>query len=125
MDVDYYLSKHWSLDYDCWSLVREFYLRELNVQLPEVAVRADDLRECMQICEQSAVRDLFERIDEPQHGCVVEMGGNQPFHVGICLQVPETRILHNLYTAGVVCEPKPPFDVLGYYAYREPSSQPA
>lgn len=122
MNITHYLNRHWTPDYDCWALVREFYLREFNIKLPAEQVDSDDIRACADSVKHSPTRDLFTPIDKPFDGCVVEMGQRFPFHVGIWVQ---GRVLHNFYIGGVVCEAKPRLDILAYYAYCNPLSNAA
>ena len=116
MILSHYLEKSWSPDYDCWSLVQEFYQRELNIELPDVACNALNIREVLDEFELTDLYSLFRPALSPSHGCVVEMGTNgRSSHVGIYLEYSGGRILHNHYFGGVVCEPKPRHDILGYF----------
>ncbi len=117
-DVRPYLEKFWSESYDCWALVRDFYLQEFGVKLPVVMVDATNPREVLREFEYTPIRASFDVIEEPQEGCVVEMGTQgRPHHVGVWI---DGRVLHNHYRGGVVLEPRPQFDILAYYALRNP-----
>jgi cell wall-associated NlpC family hydrolase len=93
--------------YDCWSLVRDVYRRELGIELPVVTVTAYDLRTILAEFASTPIKSLFERISHPEHLCVVEMANRRTgMHVGVYLDTPDgARVLHNIAGSGVVCEP--------------------
>lgn len=120
MNIRHYLSKEWSVDYNCWSLVQDVYQTEYGVEFPDVPIDAEDIRGVMREFAGSSLRDQFEKIDAPVDGCLVEMGeAGRARHVGVFYQ---GRILHNYYQSGVVFERDPPIPVIAYYAARFISS---
>ena len=124
MNLERYLERFWSDEYDCWGLVRDYLEHEQGIQIPRVPVDAHDPRAVRREFEHSPVRDMcFEKLEAPVDGCVVEMGRNgRACHVGIWF---EGRVLHNHYAGGVAFEPTPPFEILGYYAARSTAAEPA
>lgn len=105
--VDRYARPYIEGEYDCWSLVREVYQRELGVDLPVVAVASYDLRALLEEFSSTPIRALFRCIPEPEHLCAVEMINRRTgMHVGVYLEtVDGPRVLHNVKGSGVVCEP--------------------
>ena len=93
--------------------MRDFYKREFDVELPGVAVNAENIRQVLGEFKITSIYSLFRKVTEPEYGDVVEMGyNNTPSHVGIWV---DGRILHNHYFGGVVLEKNPPHDVLNFY----------
>lgn len=117
MNIDYYLGKSWSNDFDCWALCREFYQRELGINLAVVPVNSADLRDCIRTLAASSYRAEFVQLSHPVPGCIAEMGAGRPSHVGIYLETPGPRVLHNFYGGGVVCEPKPQLPIIAYWQH--------
>lgn len=117
MNISYYLGKTWSPEYDCWSLVREFYDREKGVKLPLVMIDPENIRNVLREFAGTEIKQLFKKTTTPKTGDIVEMGYHQkPSHCGIYLDFDgDVRILHNHYTGGVAAEPKPPHDILNFY----------
>lgn len=110
MNLTYYLALSWAQgEFDCWALVRHFYQREYNHELPLLLVNINSPRALARATRRNLQR--FERVQQPAHGCVVGMYWlNQSDawlrHVGIYLNFNgDERLLHNVVGAGVLCQP--------------------
>lgn len=120
MDIRRYLTEGWSTEYNCWTLIRDVYINEFGIPLPDVPVDADNIKAVARELQGSPLRDLFVKIDQPVNGCIAEMGyANRALHVGIYF---DGKILHNYYKGGVVFEADPPIPVIAYYAARDIST---
>jgi NlpC/P60 family len=125
VNIDRYLKKHWvNFEYDCWSLVREFYFAEFNIDLPYIPIDASDIDLVSDTIRNSDLRGLFQSIKTPSNGCVVELERRhrQPNkstarHVGVFID--PNFVLHN---SGVVqCVPisriQLDWTILGYFLH--------
>ncbi len=92
---------------DCWWLVREIYQNELGIEIPRAGVQANHYRAVLRAFQDSPLYQHFQRIDTPQHLCVVILGVAHPQeHCGIYLEhIDQPILLHNQRFAGVCAEP--------------------
>jgi len=110
MNLNCYLGRAWEpTGFNCWGLLREFYLRELSIDLPPIGIDASRVDLVGKAFLHHAVRRLFEKIDSPEHFCVAVMRhGLSRFesHCGVYLELSnQPYVLHNWRGCGVLCEP--------------------
>ncbi len=101
-----YLSKPWiNGQQDCWQLVRDVYREQLNIELPQIVVNAEKLREVITAMESTTNLSDWQPIEQPGHWSLVFWSQlTRPSHVGIYLDIDGGRILHNTQRTGVVCQ---------------------
>lgn len=107
----FYMNKEWVAGkYDCWSLVREFYKKELNINLNAIVIPTNqdgsyDMKSLVKEFKTSNCYEHFVYIDMPINYCVALMAASikkeTPIHVGIHI---DGRILHNEMGSNVAYE---------------------
>lgn len=110
MNLENYLGRQWEpCGFNCWALLREFYLRELAIDLPHIgtdASRGDDVGREFQ---KNPARNLFKKIENPLQFSVVTMRHGQSYyesHCGVYVLLNGVGcVLHNWRGCGVICEP--------------------
>lgn len=120
MDILYYLSRDWVLgEYECWSFICDFYRREFNVELPDINLGTVDPRKVCSALSDAPERSMFEKIDNPEHGCVIEMGRRRVTHVGVWVDTPDgQKILHCRKASGGLCQdPEEVRETLTIFSY--------
>ena len=100
-DLTTYLNREWHpVDYHCWSLVRDYYSRELNIDLPPVAIDARSIREVLDQFRLSDIYQAFNRVETPcDHDVVLFI--NDAGLVSHCGIFVGGKILHNLEPFGI------------------------
>lgn len=121
-----YIGRPWQRGgFDCWALVREFYSRELSVELePVTNIDNENLKDVFSEFESSEIFSRFEKVAIPKNFDVVGMffeGTKRLGHVGIYLE--ESRsILHCSHNSDSCVQHIGIFERLnliqGYYRYR-------
>ena len=106
MNVMNYLGREWqSAIYDCWGHVRDVYFREKNISLPLICINAFDNKSVIREFRKSGAYDLFDKVLEPEHLCVVLMGNRESNHCGVYLSIKnKPMIMHNKRGFGVLVE---------------------
>ena len=106
-DPSPYIGRQWhNGTQDCWALVRDVYRDQLNIELPQIVVDADNLRAVLETFERSEHLGDWRRIERPEHLCLVFFtpGHHRATHCGLWLDIQDGRFLHSHRKAGVVCE---------------------
>lgn len=108
IDFKYYLSREWRIgEYECWAFVCDYYKRELGIDLPLINLGIDSSDAVNDAFNQADnVRVMFERVEKPEHNCIVEMGIKRITHVGVYLDTPDgPMVLHCRRKTGGLCQP--------------------
>lgn len=107
IDLDDLLGKPWKRGargpdaYDCWGLVWEVQ-RRFGRSLPTVDDPPTSLMGVAKLFRDTDIRDLLQKVERPEHGCIVEMShSSRPYHVGVYLDVDRGGIIHSLGKLGV------------------------
>jgi len=125
MNILDYLGKPWVLgEYECWTMVVDFYNKELAIDLPVINLEVLNVFSIRKAFEQNQVQPLFTKIESPVDNCVVVMGRRWQSHVGVYIETTDgPRILHNRQYSGVLCQPitdiTKDLDIFGYYEYKK------
>jgi cell wall-associated NlpC family hydrolase len=129
MNLDHYLGRAWEpTGFNCWGLLREFYCRELAIELPAIGLDATRVGEVGLAFLNHDARRLFKKIDLPKNNCAVVMRhgvSRYESHCGIYLELSnQPYVLHNWRGCGVLCEPLVRLQwqgltITGYYQYHE------
>lgn len=96
-----FLGKPWTPEYNCWSMVRDWYSRA-GEEVPEVAMNPESLRSVIRAGESPESYTGWEKTERPEAGdvaCMTHSRKGVVSHVGI--YVPG-GIIHNLQGHGVV-----------------------
>ena len=102
-----YIGRPWiNGQQDCWTLVRDIYRDHLAIDLPAIAIDADNLRQVLKAFENDDNLSLWQPIPVPEHLCLVFFtpGHHRATHCGLWLDVMGGRFLHCHRKAGVVFE---------------------
>lgn len=117
MNLTSYIGRQWKNGkYDCWQLVRDVYREQLAIDLPEIAIDADNLRHVLRAFEDPANLSPWHPIARPEHLCLVFFtpGHHRATHCGLWLDIQGGRFLHCHRRAGVVCEDRIGLEVNGW-----------
>ncbi|WP_257264356.1 NlpC/P60 family protein [Endozoicomonas sp. ONNA2] len=107
MNISNYIGRPWINDQqDCWTLVRDIYRDHLQIDLPAIAIDADNLRQVVKAFEDDKNLSPWQPIPTPEHLCLVFFtpGHHRATHCGLWLDVMGGRFLHCHRQAGVVFE---------------------
>lgn len=102
-----YIGRPWvNGEYDCWALIRDVYRDRLRIELPEIAVDSDNLKEVMAAFGNPDNLLPWAPIRQPEHLCLVffSPGEHRAAHCGLWLEILGGRYLHCHRRSGVVCE---------------------
>ena len=113
-----YIGRPWvNGEQDCWTLVRDVYREQLNIELPAIVVDADNLRSVLRAFEDKQNLSTWVPIDRPEHLCLVFFtpGHHRATHCGLWLNVQGGRFLHCYRKAGVVCEDQVTLEQNGWF----------
>lgn len=91
---------------DCWGLVREAYKRVNRAELPDFKICAFHSAIInLQINDQASLRNVWQKIEKPERGCLVLIKNHPRFinHIGLC--VDEQHFIHTLKKLNAVIEP--------------------
>jgi len=82
--------------FDCWGLVIWYYRNVFQMELPDrLNVSPFDISACARLFEEGSKSKDWERIPEPEHGCIVAMSRNRAInHAGIWLDIDGGKCLH-------------------------------
>ena len=124
--VSLYIGRPWiNGEQDCWTLVRDIYREQLQIELPQIVVDADNLRQVFKAFESPENLSPWQPITTPEHLCLVFFtpGHHRATHCGIWLDILDGRYLHCTRKAGVVCEDRTSLELNGwteprYYRYQ-------
>lgn len=103
-----YATKYIGLPYraglfDCWGLVRKVYKEEYGINLQEIPIDVENLRQLITAIEQTPERNNWKRVTIPNEGDIVLMRQSRhPIHVGIWLNADGGGIMHCIKNSGVV-----------------------
>lgn len=88
--------------YDCWGLARMIQREVFGREVPAVTEPPESTRALMRFIKEHAERSNWRRVEEPSHGCMVEMAHNShPFHIGVFLDIDGGGIVHSMRGQGV------------------------
>ena len=120
MDVNRYLNRPWiNGTQDCWTLVRDFYLNEFGIELPQIIVDAKNPLAVRRAFSDPDNLKHWVPIDKPEHGCLVFFASKaRPSHVAVYLDEQGGKYLHSFVGAGSVCESVFDADVSGFHSPR-------
>lgn len=127
MNLENYLGRQWEPQgFNCWGLLREFYVRELGVALPVIGLDATYAARVGHEFLNNSARSLFKKITQPLPCCVVTMRhgfSEYESHCGVFIELNgRACVLHNWRGCGVICEPIERLSwhnltVTGFYQY--------
>ena len=112
-----YIGRPWvNGECDCWTLVQDVYRDELGIELPDIVVDADNLRQVLNSFEDPRNLLPWQPIAQPEHLCLVFFtpGHHRATHCGVWLDIQGGRYLHSHRKAGVVCEDRVTLEVNGW-----------
>ena len=121
-----YVGRPWiNGQYDCWTLVRDVYRDQLGIELPNIVVDCDNLRQVIRAFEDDINLSPWQPIEQPDHLCLVFFtpGHERATHCGVWLDIADGRFLHCTRTSGSVCENRQSLEMNGwtkprYYRYK-------
>ncbi|GAA4650481.1 hypothetical protein GCM10023116_27640 [Kistimonas scapharcae] len=104
--VNKYIGLPWvNGEQDCWWLVRQVYRERLGIELPQIVVNADNLKEVIRTMTEHPVLNDWVPIDQPENHCLTFFSNRQhPTHVAVYLAYGGGRILHTYKRAGCVLQ---------------------
>lgn len=89
--------------FDCWGLVRHVQRVHFGIEIPEIAVDADDLRACIRAFTGHAERARWAAVAAPRPGDGVLLAhARHPVHAGVWLEPDGGGVLHAVRGAGVI-----------------------
>lgn len=95
-------------NFDCWGLVRDVYMKQLNTELDVYPYNVADLDPVTKTMVRAMVRDLKQdwvELDEPEDLCLVTMSTHKvPHHVGIFLALDGGLVLHSGEHQSACCQ---------------------
>jgi hypothetical protein len=114
-----YLFTQWTVEKNCWWLVRDYYKEQLGIELPLYCVSLPDVRERIPVIIESLKKD-WQPIYEPEINCLVGMGRKSEItHVGI--YIAKGKILHLIENHTGILESifsiKTSFKTVNFYKY--------
>ncbi|WBA79542.1 NlpC/P60 family protein [Endozoicomonas sp. GU-1] len=90
---------------DCWWLVRQVYKDQLDIDLPQIVVDANNLKAVIKSMTQHPALSDWQPIEKPEHLCLTFFSNrSNPTHVGVYLDHNGGRILHTFKRAGCVLQ---------------------
>jgi len=108
--VQDYLGKPWEKlargpnAFDCWGLVRQYYLDEYSLELPLHVIDPDNLLKVSKAIRNALSSEWIE-LEEPEKDCLIVMSSkSQPHHVGICVSIHPVYMLHSAQGQGTCCQ---------------------
>jgi len=104
-----YIGLKWGLGetgpthYDCHGLVIEIQKEFYGNELPSVEVNAKSILDVIRKMSKHKIWEKFEKIQKPEDGCIVKIFTvEQPNHVGVYIDHPESGIIHSIRKHGVI-----------------------
>ena len=95
VDLSKYLFQHWTIEFNCWWLVCDFYKDKFKISLPHYGWQGSVSEQIKEI--NGRLESGFSgwaEITTPLDGCLVAMGrGGYVFHVGVWL-ASQDSVLH-------------------------------
>ncbi|MEW6314124.1 MAG: NlpC/P60 family protein [Pseudomonadota bacterium] len=89
--------------YDCFGLLRAYYLAVRGVQVPVVDVDAHHQLAVRHAIAHGLAGGKWAELAAPAEGCAVLMSqANYPDHVGVWLDIDSGGVLHAIRGAGVI-----------------------
>ena len=91
-----YIGRPWvNGQQDCWTLVRDIYRDYLAIDLPAIAIDADNLRQVLKAFEDDDNLSSWQPIPIPEHLCLVFFtpGHHRATHCGLWLDIMDGRFL--------------------------------
>lgn len=108
-NIERYLGKPWvATGFNCFELVREIYQVELGIEIPAAGVDAARADAVGYAFKHHELRNAFQKINAPEHLCVVSMReahSKHECHCGVFIDLPNSpSVLHNVRGVGVVLD---------------------
>lgn len=89
--------------FDCWGFVRYVLKHEYGLDVPQVNVNPECLRDVLQAFKVDIAFQSFNEVSVPQDGDVVLMRqAKNPIHAGLWLDIDGGGVLHCVRGNGVV-----------------------
>jgi hypothetical protein len=112
MQIHEYLGKPWvsmargeNGTFDCWGLVREYYKKELLIDLPIYILEPKNVLQIARAFRGEKEGANWEEIDALEKDCVVVFGFSRAsHHIGVCVDVQTDLVLHTLEGALSCCQ---------------------
>ena len=105
--------------YDCWATVWWVQKHLFAVDLPVFTDPPTDTAGVARVFRDVSVRDRLTELDEPEHGCIVELSHSiRPHHVGVWLDLDRGGILHCYGNCGVQFDRLATMKAAGWSTFR-------